>query len=55
MLLQIRKEIVDGKKRIIIINSVSGQDKVRDAVNYVMGIRTTYNNEKINQKEINEA
>lgn len=53
--MQIRKEIVDGKKRIIIISSVSGQDRVRDAVNLVMGIRTPCNKDKSTQKEINEA
>jgi hypothetical protein len=35
--MEIRKEIVYGKKKMIIISSASGVDKVRDAVKYIMG------------------
>jgi hypothetical protein len=31
-----RKEIVNGKKRMVIISSASGVNKVKDAVKYIM-------------------
>lgn len=35
--MQIRKELVDGKKRIIVIKEASGVDKTKEAVLRVMG------------------
>lgn len=52
--MQIKTEIVDGKKRIIITRSVSGVDKVKEAMLAVMGPGYEFKAEKILQGSVNE-
>jgi hypothetical protein len=45
-----RKEIVNGKNRMIITISASGVDKVKDAVKYIMGPGYEYIDDKKDNK-----
>lgn len=50
--MQIRTELVDGKKRIIVIKEVSGVDKTKEAVLRVMGPGWKYKEGFLEEKAI---
>jgi len=50
--MEIRTEIVRGKRRIIIIESSSGVDKTKEAVLKVMGKDWEYKNESDSKKVV---